>query len=115
MKKTQPQKPEQLEFDLVSPWLGDDPESDRLKNVSMRLAKLSEEKQSLASITRKLYREDLLGPLFTKPSNELAELKVLLGRPEFDKQQRTWKRRLKQNVVAVRKVIVCLKSLYNLQ
>ena len=106
---------EQLEFDLVSPWLGEAPESARLKKQAERAAKLSDEKRWLASVANKLHREDLLGPLFSKPGNELAELKVLLGRTEFEKEERTWKRRLKKNVVAVRKVIVCLKNLYKLQ
>jgi hypothetical protein len=74
MKKLK--KLEQLEFDLVSPWLGGNAESRQIEQLSQSFSKLSEEKKRLASLAHRLHHEDLLGPLFAKPTNELAELKV---------------------------------------
>ena len=115
MKKKQSKKVEQLEFDLISPWLGGNAVSQEIEKLLQGFSKLSEEKKRLASLAHRLHHEDLLGPLFSKPTNELAELKVLIGPRDWKKSERTWKRRVKENVTRVRKVILSLKSLYNLK
>lgn len=98
---------EQLEFDLVSPSLaGPGPHQE----AALRLDE--ENKLLLTHIACELDRQDQLqGPLAPKPSTEMGELQVLLGPIEWKKSKRRWERRLKKNVLAVRKVIIVLRNL----
>lgn len=101
--------PEQLEFDLVSPHLAEDPNQRELIEEAQRLLSEAKCQITLAKISAALHHQDSL--LYASPGNELAELRVLIGEAAFKKSRRCWERRLKANAVAVRKVIVVLKQL----
>ena len=101
---------EQLEFDLVSPWLmGRGPEEERLLAEAAELLSLGEEKVRLSKVAAELQSQDLL--LNAKPTNELEELRLIIGPVAWKKSRRRWERRLKQNVIAFRKVLIVLRNL----
>jgi len=101
---------EQLEFDLVAPGLaGPDPDEQRYLDEAAELLKTSREKIELARIAAELRREDL--QISPEPRNELAELRVLIGPVAWKKDGAAWKRRLKRNVRAFRKVLIVLRHL----
>ena len=101
---------EQLEFDLVSPWLaGPGPEEQRMLDEAAELLSLGEEKIRLIKVASELQLQDLL--LNAKPTNELEELRLIIGPVAWKKTRRRWERRLKQNVIAFRKVLIVLRNL----
>jgi hypothetical protein len=99
---------EQLEFDLVSPYLaGPDRHEQRLLDEAAALLGMADDKLRVARIAAELRHEDAVTA--ATPGNELAEMKVLLGPVTWKKTRRLWERRLKQNVRAFRKVLIVLK------
>lgn len=101
---------EQLEFDLVSPFLmGRSPEEERMIEEAAELMAQSKEKLRLAKLAAELQHQDLL--LDPKPSNELEEVRLLIGVEAWKKTRRRWERRLKQNVISVRKALIVLRNL----
>lgn len=103
---------EQLEFDLVSVHLsGPSLEEQRLLDEAAELMGQGKEKLRLAKLAAELHNLDLV--LEPKSTDELAQLRLLVGNTVWKKTRRRWERRLKQNVREVRKLIVVLRSLFN--
>ena len=101
---------EQLEFDLVSPYLmGRGPQEQRMLEEAAQLLALSNEKLRQAKLAAELQYQDLL--IDAKPTNELEEVRLIIGPEAWKKTRRRWERRLKQNVVAFRKVLIVLRNL----
>ena len=112
MKRRQRHNAEQLEFDLVVPGLaGQDANEERLLDEAAALLKEGEDKVMLARIANELHREELI--ICPTPSNELAELKVLIGPTAWKKDGAAWTRRLHKNLRAFRKVLVVLRNTVN--
>ena len=104
---------DQLEFDFVSPWLGN-PTRDELRilNEATELLSKGEQMLVLRKLASELQRQAL--QLDPNPSSELDELKVLLGSAAWKKSETQWRRRVRQNPSRVRKVILCMRALYEL-
>lgn len=103
----------QLEFDFVSPWLSA-PVADELHMLEEANKFLSRGEQLLVlrKLAAELHHEGL--QLDPKPTNELEELKVLLGSAAWKKSERQWRHRMRKNPSRVRKVILCMRALYEL-
>ena len=73
-------------------------------------AELTEQGQEKISLIRMAaemqYQELLTDP---KPTNELEELRLIIGEAAWKKSRRRWERRLKQDVIAFRKVLIVLR------
>jgi len=103
---------EQMEFDLVAPGLaGHDANEERLLDEAAVLLKEGKTKVTLARIAAELHREESI--ICPTPSNELAELRVLIGPTAWKKDSAAWKRRLNQNLRAFRKVLIVLRNTVN--
>lgn len=102
--------PEQLEFDLVSPWLAAPSRVEqRLLDEAAELLGQGRDKMRLARIAAELQRQEVL--VQVAPSTELAELRVLLGPAIWKKARRRWERRLKKNPMLARRAIIVLRNL----
>lgn len=103
----------QLEFDFVSPYLAE-PGPEELHMLQEANKFLSKGEQLL--VLRKLAAElHFQGLQFDRnPTNELEELRVLIGSSAWKKSQHQWRRRMRQNPSRVRKVILCMRALYEL-
>ena len=103
---------EQTEFDFVGPDLaGIDPYEQRLLEEALALQGHATQKRLMAKIYTELrQQESIIAP---QPSTELNDLRLLLGEQAWVKSRRRWERRLKRNVVSVRRVIIVLRNLFN--
>jgi hypothetical protein len=102
--------PEQLEFDLVSPYLmGRSPKAERMILEAAELMALSKETIRLAKLEAELQHQDLM--LDPKPTNELDEVRLIIGPEAWKKTRRRWERRLKQDLITFRKVLIVLRNL----
>lgn len=100
----------QLEFDLVSPYLmGRGPEEERMLAEAAELMALSKEKLRQAKLAADLHYQDLL--IDAKPTNELDEVRLIIGPEAWKKTRRRWERRLKQNLIGFRKTLLVLRNL----
>lgn len=101
---------QQLEFDLVSPFLmGPSLQEEQMLNEAAALLAESKEKIRFKKMVAEMQYQDLL--IDARPTNELEELRLIIGPEAWKKSSRTWKRRLKQNVIAFRKVLIVLRHI----
>lgn len=103
----------QLEFDFVSPWFANESRDElRILKEATELLSKHEQLLVLRKLTAELQRQDLHRD--PTPSTELDELKVLLGPDAWKKSENQWRKRVRQNPSRVRKVILCMRALYEL-
>jgi hypothetical protein len=99
-----------MEFDLVSPYLmGRGPTEEKMLQEAAELMAASQEKIRQAKLLAELQYQDLL--IAPKPINELEEVRLIIGPEAWEKTRRRWERRLKQDVIAFRKVLIVLRNL----
>jgi len=108
----------QLEFDLVSPLLGE-PTPRQMQKVRtiMRLPRPSSSEQfhELRSLTARLnYLELVYDADSVSIDNELAQVRVLIGKEDWRKDGKLWARRARKNPLRLRKVILAMKKFWNL-
>lgn len=110
--------PDQLEFDLVSPLLGE-PTRRQMEKVRKIMdlpppasaAQLNE----LRCLTARLNYLDLVYDANSFSINdELAQVRVLIGKEDWRKDKNLWKRRGLKNPARLRKVILSMKKFWKL-
>lgn len=101
---------QQLEFDLVSPMLmGRGPKEEQMLKEAAELISAGKEKLRLAKLEAELQHQDLV--LDAKPTNELEEVRLIIGPEAWKKTRRRWERRLKEDLITLRKVLIVLRNL----
>lgn len=104
---------EQLEFDLVSPFLAP-PSMKEIESVRKRsgfpVPECLKEFRALQGLTARLNHLDLVYDQNSVSINdELRELRVLIGEEFWRKDGKKWKRRARKDPLMLRKIIVCIK------
>jgi hypothetical protein len=118
LKKSQQPRPEQMEFDLVSPWLVS-PTLRQMEKVRRKAGMASpwgdyEKEKSLAALTVRLHALDLCDERRISLNDELAELRVLSGPAYWNSHKKIWTARARRNVRRLKKIILVVRHQLNL-
>ena len=108
---------EQMEFDLVSPWLVSptDRELEKLRRkISARPPENLLERERLAGLSVRLHALDLCDERRISLNDELAELRVITGPAYWNSNQKIWTARARRNVRRLKKIILVVRHQLNL-
>jgi hypothetical protein len=115
MKREQP-RPEQMEFDLVSPWLVS-PTNRQLEKLRRKIGAPRPEnlleREQLAGLSVRLHALDLKDERGISLSDELNEASVIFG-PDWPKTKKLWTARGKRDVRRLKKTILVTRYLLNI-
>jgi len=103
--------PTQLEFDLVSPFLAVPPAVEALQAKAAALAESSWQTHRAMRLAVRLAHEDLI---YGEITDELEQLRVLVGKRAWKRSHKLWERRAVRDPRGVRKVLLAAKSFFNL-
>ena len=98
----------QLELDLVSPFLGDPPAIVPLKR-EQNDSPAQDEAWRIAASAR-LQHLQLVDGGQPVTVNEFSEFRVLIGEQDWTRSKKIWRRRARKNPLRFRKVIIAMKA-----
>ena len=108
----------QLEFDLVSPLLGD-PTPRQVARLAVKanlpLPKTAEDVDDLRGFAARIHHLDLVYDERSFSLNdELQEIRVLIGPADWQRDEKLWTRRARKDPKRLRKIILSLKKHWKL-
>ncbi len=103
--------PEQMEFDLVSPLLSDAPGVPALLAQADDSARMAQQKLEAARLATRLHHEDLV---YGRVTDELEQVRVIVGREAWRRTHKIWERRARTNPRRVRKFLIAAKSFFRI-
>lgn len=113
MKKSDQPHPEQMEFDLVSPWMTS-PTLRQMEAVrrkaGIRPPENFDEARQLAGLTARLTALDLCDERGVSINDELAELRTIIGPVRWLQEKTIWQRRARRHPLRLKKTLAVLKK-----